>query len=50
MTTTLGQMPDKSNYYAVLHGPIVLAAKTQPFTGVQLNFLADGWRTGHIAG
>jgi DUF1680 family protein len=31
MTTRLEQMPDKSNYYAVLHGPIVLAAKTDPF-------------------
>ena len=26
MTTRLERMPDKSNYYAVLHGPIVLAA------------------------
>jgi DUF1680 family protein len=29
MTTRLEQMPDKSNYYAVLHGPIVLAARTR---------------------
>jgi hypothetical protein len=49
MTTHLEQMPDKSNYYAVLHGPIVLAAKTQPFAGERLNFLADGSRMGHIA-
>jgi DUF1680 family protein len=49
MTTTLEQMPDKSNYYAVLHGPIVLAAKTQPFGVERLNFLADGTRMGHIA-
>jgi DUF1680 family protein len=49
MTTHLEQMPDKSNYYAVLHGPIVLAAKTNPFPAEQLNFLADDSRMGHIA-
>jgi DUF1680 family protein len=49
MTTHLEQMPDKSNYYAVLHGPIVLVAKTQPFPGEKLNFVADDSRMGHIA-
>lgn len=49
MTTRLEQMPDKSHYYAVLHGPIVLAAKTRPFANEQLQFLADGTRMGHIA-
>jgi len=49
MTTRLEQMPDKSNWYAVLHGPIVLAAKTNPFPAEQLNFLADDTRMGHIA-
>jgi DUF1680 family protein len=49
MRTTLEQMPDRSNYYALLHGPIVLAAKTQPFAGEKLNFLADDSRMGHIA-
>jgi len=49
MRTTLEQMPDKSNYYAVLHGPIVLAAKTSPFPGEKLNFMADDSRMGHIA-
>jgi hypothetical protein len=49
MRTALEQMPDKSNYYAVLHGPIVLAAKTSPFPGEQLNFMADDSRMGHIA-
>ena len=49
MTTRLEQMPDKSNYYAVLHGPIVLAAKTNPFPSEHLNFLADDSRMGHIA-
>jgi hypothetical protein len=33
----------------VLHGPIVLAAKTQPFPNEQLNYLADDSRMGHIA-
>jgi DUF1680 family protein len=49
MTTRLEQMPDKSAYYAVLHGPLVLAAKTNPFPGEQLNYLADDSRMGHIA-
>ena len=49
MKTHLEQMPDKSNYYAVLHGPIVLAAKTQPFPNEHLNYLADDSRMGHIA-
>ncbi|TQK10319.1 hypothetical protein FBX97_0235 [Herbaspirillum sp. SJZ107] len=49
MSTRLEQMPDKSNYYAVLHGPIVLAAKTNPFPTEHLNFLADDSRMGHIA-
>lgn len=48
MATHLEQMPDKSHYYAVLHGPIVLAAKTSPFPGEHLNFLADDTRMGHI--
>ncbi|TWI67708.1 hypothetical protein IP91_01827 [Pseudoduganella lurida] len=49
MTTRLEQMPDKSNWYAVLHGPIVLAARTAPFKDEKLNYLADGSRMGHIA-
>jgi len=49
MTTRLEQMPDKSNYYAVLHGPVVLAAKTRLFADEKLNFLADDSRMGHIA-
>jgi DUF1680 family protein len=49
MKTHLEQMPDKSNYYAVLYGPIVLAAKTQPYANEQLNYLADDSRMGHIA-
>lgn len=49
MTTRLERMPDRSNWYAVLHGPIVLAAKTNPFPNERLNFLADDTRMGHIA-
>jgi DUF1680 family protein len=49
MTTRLEQMPDKSDYYAVLHGPVVLAAKTNPFPGERLNYFADDSRMGHIA-
>jgi DUF1680 family protein len=49
MTTRLEQMPDKSSYYAVLHGPVVLAAKTDPFPNEKLNYLADDSRMGHIA-
>ena len=49
MRTTIEQMPDKSDFYAVLHGPIVLAAKTQVFANEKLNFSADDSRMGHIA-
>lgn len=49
MKTQLEQMPDQSNYYALLHGPIVLTAKTNPFAGEKLNFIADDSRMGHIA-
>lgn len=49
MTTRLEQMPDKSNWYAVLHGPVVLAAKTNPFPNEHLKFLADDTRMGHVA-
>ncbi|HLO93468.1 MAG TPA: glycoside hydrolase family 127 protein, partial [Burkholderiaceae bacterium] len=48
MRTTLEPMPGLKNYVAVLHGPIVLAAKT-PQPGEILNFKADGSRMGHVA-
>lgn len=47
MRTTLEPMPGLKNYVAVLHGPIVLAAKT-PQPGEALSFRADGSRMGHI--
>ncbi|TXG01468.1 glycoside hydrolase family 127 protein [Massilia arenae] len=49
MTTHLEQMPGKLNYYAVLHGPVVLAARTRLFGDDKLNYLADDSRMGHIA-
>ncbi len=49
MHTRLEQMPGGENYYAVLHGPIVLAAKTNPIANEQLNYFADDSRMGHIA-
>ncbi len=47
MRTTTEQMPDGSSYVAVLHGPIVLAAKTDStnLTGL----FADDSRGGHVA-
>ncbi|MCV2369585.1 glycoside hydrolase family 127 protein [Roseateles oligotrophus] len=44
-----GEAAKAGKHYAVLHGPIVLAAKTDPFPGERLNFLADDSRMGHIA-
>jgi len=49
MHTELEKMPDGSNYYAILHGPIVLAAKTHPFANEQLSYFSDDSRMGHIA-
>ncbi len=49
MTTHLEQMPGKSIYYAVLHGPVVLAARTRMFGDDKLDYLADDSRMGHIA-
>lgn len=48
MATHVEQMPDRSGWFAVLHGPIVLAAKTRPFGDEKLEFLADDSRMGHI--
>jgi len=47
MQTTMEQLPDGSNYEAVLHGPIVLAAilDTTNLTGL----FADDSRMGHVA-
>lgn len=49
MTTRLEALSDQSDYYAVVHGPIVLAAKTQPFGAERLNYFSGDSRMGHIA-
>ncbi|GAB6012973.1 beta-L-arabinofuranosidase domain-containing protein [Viscerimonas tarda] len=41
------QLPDKSNYYAFIYGPVVLAAKTD--TTAMQGLFADDSRGGHIA-
>ncbi|MCC5834551.1 MAG: glycoside hydrolase family 127 protein [Opitutales bacterium] len=45
----LEQMPDESDYFAILYGPIVLAAATNPFPDEDRQFVADDSRMGHIA-
>ncbi|HEX5787781.1 MAG TPA: beta-L-arabinofuranosidase domain-containing protein, partial [Woeseiaceae bacterium] len=49
MTTRLEQLPDGSDWYAVVHGPIVLAARTPVFEDETLEFRADDSRMGHRA-
>jgi uncharacterized protein len=49
MRTHVEPLPDGSPHYAVLHGPIVLAAQVEPFGDEDLVFLADDSRMGHIA-
>lgn len=49
MHAELEQMPDRSDYFALLYGPVVLAAKTDPLADEQLDFFADDSRMGHIA-
>lgn len=49
MRTTLEALPGRPDQVSVLHGPIVLAAKTNPFPGERLKLIADDSRMGHIA-
>jgi len=49
MHAELEQMPDGSDYFALRYGPLVLAAKTQPFADEKLDFFADDSRMGHVA-
>ncbi|ROQ28846.1 glycoside hydrolase family 127 protein [Gallaecimonas pentaromativorans] len=49
MHLKLEQLPDKSNYYSVLYGPIVLAAKVNPYPKEKRRIFADDSRMGHIA-
>ncbi|MCU4676459.1 glycoside hydrolase family 127 protein [Catenovulum sp. 2E275] len=45
----LEQLPDGQQYFAVMHGPIAMAAKVNPFKDEKLNFVGDDSRMGHIA-
>ncbi|MGD9930697.1 MAG: beta-L-arabinofuranosidase domain-containing protein [Mangrovibacterium sp.] len=47
MRTRVEQLPDGKNYYSFLHGPIVLAAKTDTLN--MKGLYADDSRGGHIA-
>ncbi|MCD8261110.1 MAG: glycoside hydrolase family 127 protein [Bacteroides sp.] len=47
MHTFVEQMPDGSDFVSILHGPVVLAAKTT--TEGQVGLFADDSRGGHIA-
>ncbi|MHB9055019.1 MAG: beta-L-arabinofuranosidase domain-containing protein [Paludibacteraceae bacterium] len=47
MRVTVEQIPDKSNYYSFLYGPVVLAARTS--TENMDGLFADDSRGGHIA-
>lgn len=47
MKTTTEEIPDHSGYFAVLHGPVVLAAKTD--TSNLTGLFADDSRMGHVA-
>jgi len=49
METRVEKMHGGQEWYALLHGPVVLAASMQPFPGETLDFYADDSRMGHIA-
>jgi DUF1680 family protein len=50
MAPQLERLPDGSDYYAILYGPIVLSAATAPFENEVLDYFADDGRMGHIPG
>jgi hypothetical protein len=50
MAPHLEQLPDGSDWYAILYGPIVLSAATSPFDNEVLDYFADDSRMGHIPG
>ncbi|MCU0989915.1 MAG: glycoside hydrolase family 127 protein, partial [Xanthomonadales bacterium] len=50
MAPRLEQLPDGSDWYAILYGPIVLSAATAPFANEVLDYYADDSRMGHIPG
>ncbi len=49
MQTRLESMPTRPDHVAVLHGPIVLAARTRPLPQERLEFRAGDARMDHIA-
>ncbi|WP_343639871.1 glycoside hydrolase family 127 protein [Roseateles sp.] len=49
MRTALEPMPTRTDFFAVLHGPIVLAARTAPIADEQLAFRAGDARMDHVA-
>lgn len=49
MRTTLEALPTRSDFVAVLHGPIVLAARTTPIAGERLEYRAGEARMDHVA-
>ena len=49
MRTTLEAMPTRTDFLAVMHGPIVLAAKTRPIADERLTFRAGEARMDHVA-
>ncbi|WP_440905876.1 beta-L-arabinofuranosidase domain-containing protein [Catenovulum sp. SX2] len=49
MQTKAEALPGDTNHYAVVHGPLVMASKVNPFPNEQLNFVSDDSRMGHIA-
>ena len=48
MALNLERLPDDSDYFAILFGPVVLAARSTPFENETIDFLADGSRFGHV--
>jgi DUF1680 family protein len=49
METRTEKMKGGQDWYALVHGPVVLAAAMAPFEGETLDFYADDSRMGHIA-
>lgn len=49
ITPQLEALPDGSQHYSVVYGPIVLAEKVQPFGQEDLRYFADDSRMGHVA-
>ncbi|MBD1389037.1 glycoside hydrolase family 127 protein [Neiella sp. HB171785] len=49
VTPSLEPLPDGSQHYAVLYGPVVMAQQLTPFANEKLNFFAGDARMGHIA-